>query len=264
MNLFPVALLVYHDISLKSYVGVLFNPVAICYVFYVPLEIIGSSKCSLSLSKYTIIETFIKLPLVVFIYVVSLIIFKMYSKSGVSAISVINIADVVSQVVFILASGMGTSTSIMVGYKLGSNQLEEAEENANYLLGYAVFMGVIIMAIISVLAFIVPHFYNIQDSTKRLTTYAILIQGAVAPIMMMTRIPFFVLRSGGRVLEILLLDSIFMWVVKVPIALLFGNVFDVNIIILFLAVESTRLLNAFVSLFFYRQKLWLKNLSVDV
>src|SRR5690606_14026653 len=123
-----------------------------------------------------------------------------------------------SQVVFILASGLGTATSIFVGTKLGSNEIEEAEKNANYLLGYAVMMGIAITFILSIFAFIVPLFYNIHPETRRLATYAILIQGFFAPILMLTRIPFFVLRSGGRVLEVLFLDSSFMWVIKVPVA----------------------------------------------
>jgi putative MATE family efflux protein len=197
-------------------------------------------------------------------YTLALIaIFKVYSERGTGAISAINIADIVSQVVFILASGTGTATSILVGYKLGSNQLEEAERNANYLLGYAVFMGVIIMAVISVFGVIVPQFYNISEATKQLTIYAILIQGAVAPIMMFTRIPFFVLRSGGRVLEIVFLDSLFMWVVKVPVALIVGYHFKADLIFIYLAVESTRLLNAFVSMMFYKKKRWLRNLSEE-
>ncbi len=172
-----------------------------------------------------------------------------------------NIADITSQVIFILASGLGTATSIFVGAKLGNNEIEEAEKNADYLLGYAVFMGMIITFLLSTLAFIIPQFYNIHDETRVLTTYAILIQGLFAPVLMLTRIPFFVLRSGGRVLEVLFLDSVFMWVVKVPVALICGYVFHFSIIPLFFAVEATRVLNALVSITFYKQRKWLKNLT---
>lgn len=124
-------------------------------------------------------------------------------------------------------------------------------------------MGCLIFISISILAFIVPNFYNISASTRRITTYAMLIQGAVAPVMMLTRIPFFVIRSGGRVLEIILLDSLFMWLVKVPVALVIGFVFNAPLIFIYLGVELTRVLNAIVSLFFYRQKKWLRNLATD-
>jgi len=167
----------------------------------------------------------------------------------------------VRDVVFILASGLGTAASIFIGAKLGNNELKEAEKNADYLLGYAVFIGFIIMFIVMIIAFIVPSFYNIKPETRQLTTYAILIQGMAAPILMLTRIPFFVLRSGGRVVEVLFLDSIFMLVVKVPVAYVCANVFNFSIIPLFLAIESTRILNAMISMWFYKRKKWLKNLT---
>ncbi|MDF2698595.1 MAG: Multi antimicrobial extrusion protein MatE family protein [Haloplasmataceae bacterium] len=186
-------------------------------------------------------------------------IFAIYSDFG--SVAVINIADAISQVIFILASGLGTATSILVGYKLGNNELEEAEKNADYLLGYSVMSGILIMFMVSICAFIVPPFYNVDSEIRRLTTYAILIQGFTAPILMLTRIPFFVLRSGGRVIEILFLDNVFMWIVKVPVAIFFGYVLKSNIIIIFLAVELTRFLNAIISMYFYRQKKWLRNLT---
>lgn len=220
---------------------------------YFKLDFILIKKTFLKVLPLFINELFYSLALI--------LIFKTYSDLGTSAVSVINIADIVSQIVFILASGLGTATSILVGYKLGNNELEDAEKNANYLLGYAVFMGIIIAVIISILAFIVPIFYNIKPETKILTTYAILIQGLVAPILMLTRIPFFVLRSGGRVNEVVLLDSVFMWVVKVPTALFFGYVLHVEIIPLFLSIEATRILNAIVSMYYYKQKKWLNNLT---
>ena len=210
-------------------------------------------------------KTFVKvLPLFTneVLYTLALmLIFRTYSRLGESEINVVNIADIISQVVFILASGLGTATSIFVGTKLGNNEIEEAEKNANYLLGYSVFMGIIITLLLSILAFIVPLFYNIHPETRQLTTYAILIHGMFAPIIMLTRIPFFVLRSGGRVVEVLFLDSIFMWVVKVPVSLICGYVLKFPIIPLFLAVESTRVLNAFISMALYKRKKWLVNLT---
>jgi Na+-driven multidrug efflux pump len=124
-------------------------------------------------------------------------------------------------------------------------------------------IGVCITIFITGLAFSVPYFYNISAETRQITIYAILIQGAVAPIIMFTRIPFFVLRSGGRVYEIILLDSLFMWVVKVPVALIAGYYFKLDLMMIYLLVESTRFLNAIISMSFYRQKKWLKNLSAD-
>ena len=52
-----------------------------------------------------------------------------------------------------------------------------------------------------------------------------------------------------------------MWVVKVPVSLICGYVLKFPIIPLFLAVESTRVLNAFISMALYKRKKWLVNLT---
>lgn len=188
------------------------------------------------------------------------LIFQIYSQSGKSAVSAITIADAVSQIVFILANGLGTATSILVGYKLGQSELDEAEQNANYLIGYSAIMGIFIFIILSALSFIIPSFYNISGYTKQLTTYTILIQALFAPILVINRIFFFIIRSGGKVKEVLLMNGIFMWVVKVPLALFLCHVLHVHVILLFFIIEATRVLNLLVSIYFYKQKKWCVNL----
>lgn len=223
--------------------------------------------------KYFIID--IKLSLQIFKKVIPLFInqvsfafalvtiFYIYSDVAADAIVVVTISDIVRQVVYILVSGLGTSTSILVGYKLGQNKLKEAEENANYLLGYGVMMGFVILVIISFLAMIIPEFYNIDPSLKRMTMYAIIVHGLVAPFMLLSRIPFFVFRSGGRVYEILFIHSLFMWFVRVPTAAVFGYFFNLNIIQLIFIVESTRILNAIISMWLFKRKSWLHNITKD-
>jgi Na+-driven multidrug efflux pump len=191
------------------------------------------------------------------------LIFQIFSLSGKSAVSAITITDVVSQMVFIFANGLGTATSILVGYKLGQNDLDGAEENANYLLGYSLIVGIVILVVLSIAGFVVPQFYNISGYTRQVTTYTILIQALFAPMLILTRIFFFILRSGGRVREVVLINGLFMWVVKVPLAVILGFVFKVDIIILFFAVEATRVLNTLICIYYYKQKKWRINLTLE-
>ncbi len=188
-------------------------------------------------------------------------IYTIYYRLGTSETTAITITDAVTQMVFIFANGLGTATSILVGYKLGQNDLEGAEKNGNYLLGYSAFMGFIVLIVLGISGFIVPHFYNISDAEKHLTSYAILVQALFVPALIMTRIPIFILRSGGRVTEVVFLNGIFMWIVKIPVALLFGYVLHANLILLFFSVEATRVISMILSLYFLKQKKWLKNLT---
>ena len=199
-----------------------------------------------------------------FVYSFALIlIFQIYSQSGDKAVAAVNIADTVSQVVFIFANGLGTATSIFVGHLLGQNELEGAGKNADYLIGYSFFTSLIIFVFMILSGFIIPGVYNIGADTRQLTMYILIIQAFFAPMLIVSRTLFFIIRSGGKVKEVLIVDGLFMWVVKVPVALLFHYVFKANIVFIILAVEFTRVINALLSIMIYRQKKWQVNLTVS-
>lgn len=190
-------------------------------------------------------------------------VFQIFSQLGKSAVSAITITDAISQMVFIFANGLGTATSILVGYKLGNNDLEGAEKNANYLLGYSFIMSLVILVVLSITSFIVPNLYNISGYTRQITTYIILIQALFAPALIMVRIYFFIIRSGGRVREVVIMNGLFVWLVRVPVAVILGVVLKVNIVVLFFAVEFTRVINVLICVYYYKQKKWKTNLTIS-
>ncbi|XMB67430.1 MATE family efflux transporter [Mycoplasmatota bacterium zrk1] len=187
-------------------------------------------------------------------------IFKTFSTRGIIAISAINIANIIFRYVLILTNGTGTATAILVGNTLGAGKLDEAKKNADYLLGYSVMIGLVVMIITAILSYFIPNMYHgLELETKELMRKLILVYGFTSPIVALTRIPFFVLRSGGRVLDVLILDSTFMWVIKVPVAVTLAYMTNLSIIWLVIGVESTRVINAFISMYFYNKKQWLNS-----
>jgi len=190
------------------------------------------------------------------------LIFKSYSTRGILAISAINIADIVFKYVVILTNGTGTATAVLVGNKLGSGKLDEARQNANYLLGYSVMIGLVVTIITLLLSIFIPNLYTgLELETRSMMRTLIIIYGVSSPLIALTRIPFFVLRSGGRVKEVIILDAVFMWVVKVPVALLLAYYTNLSVVWLVGFVEATRILNAFISLYFFNKQQWLVKLA---
>jgi len=188
------------------------------------------------------------------------LIFKTFSTRGIIAISAINIASIIFRYMIILMNGTGTATAILVGNSLGAGEFQKAQKNADYLLGYAVMIGLVVMMITVLAAFIIPSLYKgLELETRELMRTLILVYAFTAPLIALTRIPFFVLRSGGRVKEVFMLDAVFMWLVKVPVALSLAYLTELNIVWLVVGVESTRLLNAFISLYFYKKKQWVNS-----
>ncbi|QVK21659.1 hypothetical protein KHQ82_04875 [Mycoplasmatota bacterium] len=55
-------------------------------------------------------------------------------------------------------------------------------------------------------------------------------------------------------MDVLILDSTFMWVIKVPVAVTLAYMTNLSIIWLVIGVETTRVTNAFISMYFYNKK----------
>lgn len=191
-----------------------------------------------------------------------ILIFKAYSTRGIVAITALNVAQIIARYILIFTNGTGTASAILVGNNLGADNYEEAEKNANYLMGYVMIAGTIVMFILLILSLFIPNVYTaFSQETKDLLKWMIIVFAISAPIQVFTRVPFFVLRAGGRVREILILDALFMWVVKIPLAFGLAYLTDLHVIWLLVAVESTRILNGFISMYFFNQKKWLNKLG---
>ncbi len=191
-----------------------------------------------------------------------ILIFKAYSTRGIIAISAYNVAQIILRYILIFTNGTGTSSSILVGKNLGAGKYKEAESNANYILGYVMMMGLVVTAILFVLSAFIPNIYTaFEMETRQLLRWMIVVLACTVPLQVFTRVPYFVMRAGGRVREILLLDGVFMWAVKVPLAFYLAYFTELEIIWMLVIIESTRVLNAIVSMSLFKQKKWLQKIG---
>jgi putative MATE family efflux protein len=193
----------------------------------------------------------------------NIIIFKAYSHHGTEAVTFISIAQTVGKIFFILLNGLGSATAALVGFELGAGNKSKALRHSRYLINHSIIMAIAITLLMLPSAFIIPSFYNINSELKTLVTYALIIRALVPLPLALTREIIFILKSGGKTREVVILDGIFMWVVKVPLALIASYVLDIHAIWIYLIVESQQFTNVLISLYFYKQKKWLNNLTTS-
>lgn len=209
-----------------------------------------------------IIKRVIPLILNEFLFTLAgLIIFKSYSNHGTDSITVVSIANTVGNIFFILINGLGSATSVLVGNELGADNKDNALKHSYWLLGYGVIMAILITIFMIPASFIIPKFYNIDISLQNQVTIAIIIRGLVPVPMVITRIIFFILKSGGRTVDVILIDGVFMWLVKVPLALIGSYIFDLNILWLYFIIEFQQFANLIISVYFFKKRKWLINLT---
>ena len=186
-----------------------------------------------------------------------------YSTRGDSALAALNISGAISQLVFVTFGGIATAVAVLVGNTLGKNALDEAKDNARKLISFSVFFAVIAGLILFILSFFILNIYDVAEATKDIARFNIRINALFIPVYSFNVALFFTLRSGGDTKSTFLIDSGYMWVVAVPIAMVLAYFTDLKVTMMFLLIQSLDLPKMFFGLSRFRKEHWVKNLALE-
>lgn len=189
-------------------------------------------------------------------------IFLSYMRCDESLIAAISVVDTVMQIAFIIFGGLSSAVSILIGKRLGANEIEEAKDNAYKLLTFGVLVGIVIGIIFILLAPLIASFYNVEDNIKQTIVTLLTIKSFLLPVYVYNVCIFFTLRAGGDTFSTMLMDSGFLWCVGVLLSTLISMFFPVSLVTLFTIVESCDLLKLFVATYFFKKGKWAKNMTI--
>jgi putative MATE family efflux protein len=184
-----------------------------------------------------------------------------YAQRGDQALAAMHITNAVSQIVFVTFGAIGTGVAVLVGNTLGANQLDTAKDNARKLVAFAVMVAVGAGSILFILSFFILDFYSIGEGTKSIALFNIRVNAFFIPFYSFNVALYFILRSGGDTVSTVLMDSGYMWVVAVPIALGLAYFTSIPVTIMFLLIQSLDIPKAFIATARYKKGRWLRNLA---
>lgn len=87
-----------------------------------------------------------------------------------------------------------------------------------------------------------PELYNTDDSVRSLAGSLIVISGMFTPLTSFMHAAYFTLRSGGRTFITFLFDSVYVWAVTIPTALLLVNFTDFDILKIYFCCQAVDIL----------------------
>ncbi|MCR3906642.1 MAG: MATE family efflux transporter, partial [Tenericutes bacterium] len=185
-----------------------------------------------------------------------------YSTRGDSALAAMNITGAISQLVFVMFGGIATAVAVMVGNTLGKNELEQAKDNAKKLIAFSVGVAIVAGIILFILSFFILGIYDVADTTKQIAAFNIRVNALFVPFYSFNVALYFTLRSGGDTKSTMLIDSGYMWIVPVPIAMLMAYFTQLPVTLMFLIVQSTEIPKMLFGLSRYNKGYWIKNLAI--
>ena len=183
-----------------------------------------------------------------------------YSIRGLDVIAALNISNTVNNLFNIVFIQLGGCISIIVGQYLGAGELEEAKDADNKMIAFSVFCCIIMAGIMFVVGRFFPNIYNTTDEIKALAQHFITIMAIWMPFCSFSHCSYFTLRSGGKTFVTFLFDSVFTWVIMVPLAFSLAHFTGMTIVMIYFFVNGTELIKNVIGYFMVKSNVWLQQI----
>ncbi len=193
-----------------------------------------------------------------------LVYFWAYARINEAALPAINVADQVNNMAWVFFIGMSSAVSVMIGKNLGASEFEQAKQNCKRLFGLGVMLSVVCVAIALLGAqFVGDIFRKLSPPQIPMAKELIYILAFFFPFNAIYGLCFYVLRAGGDTKRAMLIDSGYMWVLPVPVALVMGILLwdRVDVRLAMFVVQLLMNLKLVLALRVVKRGTWLNNLT---
>ena len=191
--------------------------------------------------------------------------FWCYARLDEPSLPAITISELCFQIAAVIVMGNSSAVSVLIGTELGAGRLDQARENCRKLGLLTLMIGLVCTALCCALAFVLPLAYNVSEALRTLSTQLSIMMALFAPLQFLYGFCFFCLRAGGDTRAALLLDSVYMWLVPVPLCVVMALLLPGKISLFMAALLVQIAMYAKIVLAFreLRKGRWIRNITVD-
>lgn len=183
-----------------------------------------------------------------------------YSLMHFDVVPAHNICSTVSNVFNVAFLAMGTAIGIIVGQLLGANKPEEAKDTDRKLITFSVSICFVIGGIMALVSPLIPQLYNTSEPIRDLASKMLLITALVMPINSLANACYFTMRSGGKTFITFLFDSVFVWVVLIPLCWALQTFSGLSIVPIFFICQFADIGKGIIGLILIRKGVWIQNI----
>ena len=184
-----------------------------------------------------------------------------YSTRGLAVVAGLNISTTVSNLFNVVYIALGSAISIVVGQLLGAGKLEEAVDTDRKMIAFSVLCCFGIGAVMFVIAPYFPRIYNTSDEVRQIAARLIMISSALMPLYGFLHAAYFTLRSGGKTFVTFLFDSVYMWLIDIPLAFCLTRFTGMPIIWIYLCCQGVDLFKGVIGIVLVQKKVWVQNIT---
>lgn len=183
-------------------------------------------------------------------------------RLGSAMVSANSIASVVNQLATIFIWGIANASSVIIGKTIGANEPEKAKKYAVTLQALAVITGVIAFFVVLLCKNWVISMYNVSDAAREYADQLLLVTAVIVFFVAYTA-PCLVgiLRGGGDVKFVMIMDIIFLWCFTTPIGFITGLGLKWAPWLVYGLMKSDEIIKTFIAFFRLRSGKWVRNVT---
>ncbi len=189
--------------------------------------------------------------------------FWSYARLDEPALPALTIAELCFQIAAVIAMGNSSAVAVLIGTELGAGRLDRAKENCKKLALLTLMISAVSVVLCCGLAQALPYAYSVSGELRALATRLATLMAVFAPVQFTYGFCFFCLRAGGDTRSALLLDSVYMWLVPVPLAVAVGLWLPgkIGLTLAVTLVQLAMYSKVFLALRALRKGRWIRNIT---
>ena len=186
-----------------------------------------------------------------------------FSERGLAAVAGMNICNTIINLFSVMFIALGNSVAIIIGKLLGAGKMEEAKDTDRKMIVFAVLVSIVVAFAVYFFAPIFPEFYNATAEAKDLAKKFIVVQALFLPQMAFIHATYFTMRSGGKTFITFLFDSVFVWLVSVPLVFVLSRFTDMYVVWIYVAVQMADIIKSIVGFILVKKGVWIQNIVTE-
>lgn len=183
-----------------------------------------------------------------------------YSTRGLEIVAGLTISNAICNLLNVVFVALGSAVGILIGQTLGASQYEKAKKNASQLMWFAGAVCVVLTVILLSVSGVFPKFYNTTEEVRKYGQWFIILTALFFPVQGFLNSLYFTLRSGGKTIITFLFDSVYTWVIPVPLALCLCSYTQLSIFSIYAIVQAADIIKLIVGYALIQKGMWISNI----
>ncbi len=184
------------------------------------------------------------------------------ARTSTEAIAAFNITGTVSQLTWVFFIGVGNAAAIIIGKKIGENNILGAKKDANHFSWFMPLVACAVAFLLIPISRILPVFFDVSPRILEQASLMLLVLMFTYPVKSFNMCMIVgICRSGGDTVYSAIVDSTYLWLLGLPLGALAAFVFKFDPFFIYAAFMSEEALKAITNFFRLKSGKWLNNVT---